>query len=59
VPSGHPWRAPPPHPLSLTTARYPAVGYCPPGDPGHTVNVTPVEPSLHGVLNGHLTGTSR
>jgi hypothetical protein len=24
-------------PLSLTTARYPAVGCCPPGDPGHTV----------------------
>jgi hypothetical protein len=46
-------------PLSLTTARYPAVGYCPPGDPGHTVNVTPVEPSLRSVLNGHLTGASR
>ena len=43
------------YPLSLTTARYPAVGYCPPGDPGHTVNVTPVEPGLRSVLNGHLT----
>jgi len=46
-------------PLSLTTARYPVVGYCPPGDPGHTVNVSPVEPSLRRVLNGHLTGASR
>lgn len=45
-------------PLSLTT-RYPVVGYCPPGDPGHIVNVTPVEPSLRSVLNGHLTGASR
>jgi hypothetical protein len=40
-------------------ATAPAVGYCPPGDPGHTVNVTPVEPGLRSVLNGHLTGASR
>jgi hypothetical protein len=46
-------------PLSLTTARYPAVGYCPPGDPGHIINVAPVEPSLRDLLNGHLTGASR
>jgi hypothetical protein len=45
--------------LSLATARYPVVGGCPPGDPDHTVNGTPVEPSPRSVLNAHLTGALR
>jgi len=51
--------------LALLPLRLPYCGldyyldYCPPGDPGHTVNVTLVEPSLRSVLNGHLTGASR
>ncbi len=28
-----------------TTCRYPLIDYCPAGDPGHTINVSPVEPS--------------
>ena len=41
-------------PVSLTTARYPVVYYCPASDPGHTVNVTPVEPSLRGIFSQRL-----
>jgi hypothetical protein len=38
-------------PLTLTTThRYPLIDYCPAGDPGHTINVSPVEPSLPGVI---------
>lgn len=40
-------------PLSLTTGHYPLVGYCPAGDPGHTVDVSPVASSMRGVMNLH------
>jgi len=39
--------------LYLTTG-FPAVGYCPASDPGHTVNVTPAEPSLHGIFDPRI-----
>jgi hypothetical protein len=45
--------------MPFNTHAHPVVGLRPPGDPGHTVNVTPVEPSLRSVLNGRLTGASR
>jgi hypothetical protein len=47
--------------LALPTLRLPYYGldYCPPGDPGHTVDVSPIEPGQRGVLNLHLTGASR
>jgi Protein of unknown function (DUF4232) len=45
--------------LSYAKPRYPILGYCRPGDPGHTVDVSPVEPTLRGVLSLDLTGGSR
>ena len=46
-------------PLTFSKPRSAILTYCRAGDPGHTVNVTPVEPGLRSVLNGHLTGASR
>jgi hypothetical protein len=37
--------------LSYTKPRYPSLGYCRAGDPGHTVDVSPVEPTMRGVLS--------
>jgi hypothetical protein len=45
--------------LSYDKPRYPIIGYCRAGDPGHTVDVSPVEPTLRGVLSLNLTGASR
>ena len=46
-------------PLSYDKPHYPIIGYCRAGDPGHTVDVSPVEPTLRGVLSLNLTGVSR
>lgn len=37
----------------------PILDYCRAGDPGHTVDVSPVEPTLFDVLSLNLTGGSR
>jgi len=37
-------------PLVLTLAHYPILGYCGRGDPGHTIDIAPVEPTSAGVL---------
>lgn len=42
-------------PLSFTKPRYPVLGYCRTGDPGHTVDVSPVEPSMRDILNLRIT----
>jgi hypothetical protein len=58
----HVFRVIPPNdyqPLSVTTRRYPVLDYCLADDPGHTLDVSPVEPSLRDVLSGHLAGASR
>lgn len=40
--------------LTLTTTRrYPLIGYCPAGDPGHTLHVSPVEPGPLRVMGLH------
>jgi hypothetical protein len=36
--------------LTYTKPRYPILDYCRAGDPGHTVDVSPVEPTLRDVL---------
>jgi len=41
--------------LSFYKPRYPILDYCRVGDPGHTVDVSPVEPTLRGVLSLSLT----
>jgi hypothetical protein len=65
---GHSYRAaryvqviPPNDYLALPPLRLPYYGldYCPAGDLGHTLDVSPVEPSLRWVLSMHLTGGSR
>jgi hypothetical protein len=65
---GHSYRAarylqviPPNDYLALPAMRLPYYGldYCRAGDPGHTVDVGPVEPGQRGVLNTHLTSASR
>ena len=43
-------------PLTSTKPRYPILSYCPAGDPGHTVDVSPVEPTLRDILNLRITG---
>ena len=37
-------------PLVLTLPHYPILGYCGPRDPGHTIDLAPVEPTSEGVL---------
>jgi uncharacterized protein DUF4232 len=39
-------------PVSLRLARYPILDYCGRNDPGHTIDVTPVEPAAAQVLRG-------
>ncbi len=39
-------------PLLLTLPRYPILGYCGAGDPGHIIDIAPVEPTSTGVLAG-------
>lgn len=41
------------HPLSLRLAHYPILGYCGPRDPGHTIDITPVEPSFRALFAHH------
>lgn len=36
--------------LILRLNRYPILGYCAPGQPGHTIDVSPVEPTFRDVL---------
>jgi hypothetical protein len=43
LPNGHP-------PLALALSRYPILGYCGSGDPGHIVDITPIEPTLKAVF---------
>lgn len=38
--------------LSLTLPRYPMLDYCAPSDPGHTIDITPVEPSAARIYPG-------
>src|SRR5271154_1240897 len=40
-------------PLTARLPRYPMLGYCGPGDPGHVIDITPAEPSIRAVL-GHM-----
>jgi Protein of unknown function (DUF4232) len=37
-------------PLVLKLPRYPILGYCGAGDPGHTIDIAPIEPARAGVL---------
>jgi Protein of unknown function (DUF4232) len=37
-------------PLVLTLPHYPLLDYCGVGDPGHTIDIAPVEPTSRGVL---------
>ena len=39
--------------LSHTVRRVPALGYCKAGDPGHTIDLTPIEPCLRDLANRH------
>jgi len=39
--------------LSYTVRRFPTLGYCQAGDPGHTIDLTPIEPSLRDLTNRH------
>jgi hypothetical protein len=36
--------------LALKLPRYPILGYCGAGDPGYTIDITPIEPTSAGVL---------
>jgi Protein of unknown function (DUF4232) len=36
-------------PLTLRLPRYPELGYCGPGQPGHVIDITPVEPTAAAV----------
>jgi hypothetical protein len=36
--------------LTLRLGRYPLLDYCGPGDPGHTIDLSPVEPTFRDVL---------
>jgi hypothetical protein len=36
--------------LTLRLGRYPILGYCGPGDPGHTIDLTPIEANFHRLL---------
>ena len=42
--------------LSFAKPRYPILAYCRAGDPGHTVDVSPVEPTLRDILYLRITG---
>jgi hypothetical protein len=46
------WVTPPGQhePLVLTLPHYPILDYCDRGDPGHTIDIAPVEPTSAGVL---------
>jgi hypothetical protein len=37
--------------LSHTVRRFPTLGYCQAGDPGHTIDLTPIEPSQRDLAN--------
>jgi uncharacterized protein DUF4232 len=39
--------------LVHTVRRFPTLGYCKIGDPGHTIDLTPIEPSLRDLANRH------
>ena len=46
-------------PLPVIKLRYHGMDYCRAPDPGHAVDVTPVEPGPRDIFNRHLTGGSR
>ena len=59
--SGHVFLVIPPNdyqPLSYYQPRSAALDYCRVGDPGHTVDVSPVEPTLADVLSLNRAGKS-
>lgn len=39
--------------ITLRLRRYPIMSYCPPGDPGNTVDITPIERTLAAVFAAH------
>jgi uncharacterized protein DUF4232 len=39
--------------LSHPVRRFPTLGYCPAGDPGHIIDLTPIEPSLRDLASRH------
>jgi hypothetical protein len=41
--------------LSHAVRRFPTLGYCEAGDPGHTIDLTPIEPSLRDLAQPALT----
>jgi hypothetical protein len=41
--------------LSYAVRRFPTLGYCQAGDPGHTIDLTPIEPSLRDLAQPALT----
>lgn len=36
-------------PVAAVLSSYPELGYCGPGDPGHVIDVSPVEPTMQAV----------
>lgn len=40
-------------PVAALLAEYPELGYCGPGDPGNTIDISPVEPTIQAALAHH------